>query len=173
MFIAIEILITPTKLHYFFFFFLGFIPIKNLIAQAASSTSNPNLTEKEKHSAKDSIFIQSSSAGAAFEEPPAFLGRSRLWMLGMTPPPAIVTSPKSLDSSSSFLTASWMCLGTILVFLLSLAAFPASSRTCSDSRVRFRQNTGGEATIGFEKPNSVRDHPTTLIESHASFKLVQ
>ncbi|KAJ6314119.1 hypothetical protein OIU78_017723 [Salix suchowensis] len=50
-------------------------------------------------------------------------------MLGMTPPLAIVTSPRSLLSSSSFLTASWMWRGTIRVFLLSLAAFPANSRT--------------------------------------------
>ncbi|KAJ6305806.1 hypothetical protein OIU76_002920 [Salix suchowensis] len=50
-------------------------------------------------------------------------------MLGKTPPFAIVTEPSSLLSSSSFLTASWMCLGTIRFFLLSLAAFPASSST--------------------------------------------
>lgn len=35
----------------------------------------------------------------------------------------------TLLSSSSLRTASWMCLGTILVFLLSLAALPASSKT--------------------------------------------
>lgn len=35
----------------------------------------------------------------------------------------------TLLSSSSLRTASWMCRGTILVFLLSLAALPASSRT--------------------------------------------
>ncbi|KAJ0548088.1 hypothetical protein HanIR_Chr08g0379551 [Helianthus annuus] len=50
-------------------------------------------------------------------------------MLGITPPLAMVTSPRSLLNSSSFLTANWMCLGTILVFLLSLAAFPANSIT--------------------------------------------
>ncbi|KAJ6293194.1 hypothetical protein OIU76_025612 [Salix suchowensis] len=50
-------------------------------------------------------------------------------MLGITPPLAIVTSPRSLLSSSSFLTASWMWRGTIRVFLLSLAAFPANSST--------------------------------------------
>ncbi|KAJ6305808.1 hypothetical protein OIU78_021187 [Salix suchowensis] len=41
----------------------------------------------------------------------------------------MVTDPSSFPNSSSFLTASWMCLGTIRFFLLSLAAFPASSRT--------------------------------------------
>ena len=78
-------------------------------------------------------------------------------MLGRTPPAAMVTFPRSckqtpkcnnthklfhttvkqgmlmmtntLLSSSSLRTASWMCRGTILVFLLSLAALPASSRT--------------------------------------------
>ena len=33
-----------------------------------------------------------------------------MWMLGRTPPEAIVTPLSSLLSSSSFLTASWMCL---------------------------------------------------------------
>jgi hypothetical protein len=50
-------------------------------------------------------------------------------MLGRTPPSAIVVFERSLLSSSSFLMASKMCLGTILVFLLSLAALPANSRT--------------------------------------------
>ena len=36
------------------------------------------------------------------------LGNSTVWMLGNTPPDAMVTDPKSLDNSSSFLTASWM-----------------------------------------------------------------
>ena len=74
-----------------------------------------------------------------------FLGRRTAWMLGRTPPWAIVTPASSLFSSSSFLEnkedsqeesltllaylmASWRCLGMILVFLLSLAALPASSR---------------------------------------------
>ena len=50
-------------------------------------------------------------------------------MLGSTPPAAIVTPPSNLLSSSSFRTANWMWRGTIRVFLLSRAAFPASSRT--------------------------------------------
>lgn len=50
-------------------------------------------------------------------------------MLGNTPPLAIVTEPSSLLNSSSFFTANWMCLGMILFFLLSLAAFPANSKT--------------------------------------------
>jgi len=59
---------------------------------------------------------------------PLFLGRSTAWILGRTPPAAMVTFPRSLFSSSSFLTASVICLGTIRLFLLSRAAFPASSR---------------------------------------------
>ena len=50
-------------------------------------------------------------------------------MLGRTPPSAMVVLAKSLFSYSSFLMAKRMCLGTILVFLLSLAALPASSKT--------------------------------------------
>ena len=72
-----------------------------------------------------------------------FLGSSTEWMLGSTPPWAMVTCASSLLSSSSFLTeesvtikfaqyshlmASWRCLGMILRFLLSLAALLASSR---------------------------------------------
>nr|GMD23622.1 Uncharacterised protein [Ipomoea batatas] len=53
-----------------------------------------------------------------------------------TPPLAMVTDPNSLLNSSSFLTANWMCLGTILFFLLSLAAFPASSKT-----YKFKEST--------------------------------
>ena len=51
------------------------------------------------------------------------------WIGGITPPLAIVVFAISLLSSSSFLTASWICLGIILVFLFSFAAFPANSRT--------------------------------------------
>lgn len=61
---------------------------------------------------------------------PVFFGKSTVWMFGRTPPAAIVTVPNNLLNSSSFRTASWMCRGTIRFFLLSLAAFPASSRTC-------------------------------------------
>ena len=50
-------------------------------------------------------------------------------MFGRTPPEAMVTVDRSLLNSSSFLMASWMCLWMILDFLLSLAAFPANSRT--------------------------------------------
>lgn len=57
-----------------------------------------------------------------------FFGRSWARMFGRTPPCGMVTPARSLFSSSSFLTASWMCLGRILVFLFSRAAFPASSR---------------------------------------------
>ena len=58
-----------------------------------------------------------------------FLGRSTAWMLGSTPPWAMVTPPKSLFNSSSLRMASCKCRGMILVFLLSRAAFPANSRT--------------------------------------------
>ena len=42
------------------------------------------------------------------------LGSRTEWMLGSTPPDAIVTSPRSLESSSSFRIASWMWRGMIL-----------------------------------------------------------
>ena len=45
-------------------------------------------------------------------------------MLGSTPPDAMVTEPRSLFSSSSLRTASWMWRGTMRVFLLSRAALP-------------------------------------------------
>ena len=50
-------------------------------------------------------------------------------IFGNTPPSAIVVLAKSLFNYSSFLMAKRICLGTILVFLLSFAAFPANSRT--------------------------------------------
>jgi hypothetical protein len=49
-------------------------------------------------------------------------------MLGITPPEAMVTWPRRRLSSSSFRIASWMWRGMMRVFLLSRAAFPASSR---------------------------------------------
>ena len=49
-------------------------------------------------------------------------------MFGKTPPEAMVTPPRSLLSSSSFLMARVRWRGTIRLFLLSRAAFPASSR---------------------------------------------
>ena len=58
-----------------------------------------------------------------------FLGKSCAWMLGKTPPSAIVTLPRSTLSSSSFLTASWMWRGTMRNFLLSRQAFPANPST--------------------------------------------
>ena len=58
-----------------------------------------------------------------------FLGRRTAWMLGRTPPWAMVTPARSLFNSSSFLIASCRCLGMILVFLLSREALPANSRT--------------------------------------------
>ncbi|PNH02820.1 histone H3 [Tetrabaena socialis] len=54
---------------------------------------------------------------------------STAWMLGSTPPDAMVTSPSSLPSSSSLRMASWMWRGTMRFFLLSRAALPASSST--------------------------------------------
>ena len=79
------------------------------------------------------IFNQQISDQASSEpstlSPLPFLGSKNTWMLGRTPPDAIVTELSNLLSSSSFLIASWICLGTIRVFLLSRAAFPASSST--------------------------------------------
>lgn len=63
---------------------------------------------------------------AAFAD---FFGRRTGFMLGKTPPCAIVTPLSSFPSSSSFLTANRTWRGMIRFFLLSLAALPASSRT--------------------------------------------
>ncbi|XP_058719339.1 uncharacterized protein LOC131592080 [Poecile atricapillus] len=57
-----------------------------------------------------------------------FLGSSTAWMLGSTPPCAMVTLPNSLLSSSSLRMASCRWRGMMRVFLLSRAALPASSR---------------------------------------------
>uniref|UniRef100_A0A5F9CKJ6 Histone H2A n=1 Tax=Oryctolagus cuniculus TaxID=9986 RepID=A0A5F9CKJ6_RABIT len=57
-----------------------------------------------------------------------FLGSSTAWMLGSTPPCAMVTRPSSLLSSSSLRMASCRWRGMMRVFLLSRAALPASSR---------------------------------------------
>merc|ERR1719321_1155601 len=73
--------------------------------------------ERPSQQAKDAYFLEAD-----------FLGRSVAWMFGRTPPDAIVTEPRSLFSSSSLRTASWMWRGTMRVFLLSRAALPASSR---------------------------------------------
>lgn len=61
-----------------------------------------------------------------------FLGSSTAWIFGSTPPSAIVTWDKSWLSSSSFRTASCKWRGMIRAFLLSRAAFPASSRTSAE-----------------------------------------
>ena len=84
-----------------------------------------------------------------------FFGNKTEWMFGKTPPEAIVTVPNNLDNSSSFRMASWMCLGTILDFLLSLEAFPASSRT---SAAKY-SNTAAKYT-GAPAPTRVANLPT-------------
>merc|ERR550517_2220356 len=71
---------------------------------------------------------QAFSLALAPPAPWLFLGRRTAWMLGNTPPWAIVTPDMSLFSSSSFLMANCRCLGMMRDFLLSLAALPASSR---------------------------------------------
>ena len=58
-----------------------------------------------------------------------FLGRSTAWMLGSTPPWAMVTPDRSLFNSSSLRMASCRWRGMILLFLLSRAALPANSKT--------------------------------------------
>ena len=68
------------------------------------------------------------------------LGSSTEWMLGSTPPAAMVTPPSSLDSSSSLRTASWMWRGTMRVFLLSRAALPASSSTSAAHQNGYRMS---------------------------------
>ncbi|XP_070371550.1 histone H1.5 isoform X1 [Equus asinus] len=54
--------------------------------------------------------------------------KNTAWMLGSTPPCAMVTLPSSLLSSSSLRMASCRWRGMMRVFLLSRAALPASSR---------------------------------------------
>ncbi|XP_060864356.1 uncharacterized protein LOC132940663 [Metopolophium dirhodum] len=58
-----------------------------------------------------------------------FFGKSTAWMLGNTPPWAMVTPDNSLFNSSSFLMANCKCLGMMRDFLLSRAALPANSKT--------------------------------------------
>ena len=52
-----------------------------------------------------------------------FLGRSTEWMLGRTPPEAMVTPPRNLLSSSSLRTARTRCRGVTRFFLLSRQAY--------------------------------------------------
>lgn len=59
-----------------------------------------------------------------------FFGNRTGLIFGNTPPLAMVTPWSNFPNSSSFLTASNTCLGLILFFLLSRAAFPANSKTC-------------------------------------------
>ena len=58
-----------------------------------------------------------------------FFGNKTEWMFGKTPPLAMVTVPRSLDSSSSLRIANWMWRGTMRDFLLSRLALPANSST--------------------------------------------
>ena len=67
---------------------------------------------------------------------PVFFGRRIAWMLGKTPPWAMVTPDNNLFNSSSFLMANWRWRGMIRVFLLSRAALPANSRISADKYSR-------------------------------------
>merc|ERR1719228_622440 len=80
-----------------------------------------------------------------------FLGNSTAWMLGKTPPWAMVTPARSLFSSSSFLMASCRCLGMMRDFLLSLAALPASSKI---SAARYSMTAGKKLVQFFVIPDS-------------------
>ena len=76
-------------------------------------------------------------------------------MFGSTPPWAIVTPDSSLFSSSSFLMASWTCLGMIRVFLLSRAALPADRKANEEEeRSRLVKN------IHTSKVNPTHTYPT-------------
>ncbi|CAM9458403.1 unnamed protein product [Scytosiphon promiscuus] len=81
-------------------------------------------------------------------------------MLGNTPPEAMVTSPRSLLSSSSLRTASWMWRGMMRAFLLSRAALPASSST---SAVRYSRTaaryTGAPPPTRLENLPFLRKRP--------------
>ncbi|XP_039918681.1 LOW QUALITY PROTEIN: uncharacterized protein LOC120752087 [Hirundo rustica] len=74
---------------------------------------------------------------------------STAWMLGSTPPCAIVTLPSSLLSSSSLRMASCRWRGMMRVFLLSRAALPASSRISavrySSTAARYHRGAGAHA----------------------------
>jgi len=54
----------------------------------------------------------------------------------VTPAWAMVTPERSLFNSSSLRMASWICLGMILVFLLSRAALPADNDEAATSSTR-------------------------------------
>ena len=102
-------------------------------------TSGSETTERS----KDSLPAQTSWLTAPFlpdllSDFALFAGRSSGWMDGRTPPWEMTTWPSSLLSSSSFRTASCRCRGMIRDFLLSRAAFPASSRISADCRGRQR-----------------------------------
>lgn len=81
-------------------------------------------------------------------------------MLGNTPPLAIVTEPSSLLNSSSFFTANWMCLGMILFFLLSLAAFPANSKTYQIHKQNYEKkliNCKSRFIISYERKKNTNE----------------
>ncbi len=76
------------------------------------------------------FFFQTLADGSPFSLPDLLLDGNKVGLIyGKTPPSAIVVLAINLFNSSSFLIANKICLGTILVFLLSLAAFPANSKT--------------------------------------------
>ena len=85
---------------------------------------------------EDSLFWWKWASTAYFFCFSFFLGNKTAWMLGRTPPDAIVTPERSLFNSSSFRTASWRWRGMILAFLLSRAAFPANSKISADKYSR-------------------------------------
>ena len=61
-------------------------------------------------------------------EEDCYLGNRTTWVLGSTPPWAMVTPWSNLFKSSSFRMANCKCRGMIFLLLLSLAAFPANSK---------------------------------------------
>jgi hypothetical protein len=69
------------------------------------------------------------------------------WILGKTPPCAIVTPDNNLLSSSSFRIANWRWRGIIRLFLLSRAAFPANSRISAERYSRTYLNKWYKKTI--------------------------
>merc|ERR1719432_375585 len=92
-----------------------------------------------------------------------FLGSSTAWMLGKTPPWAMVTPARSLFNSSSLRIASWRCLGMMRDFLLSLAALPAPHQTTQQQpshhldlpHVADILNQAGSQLIFFQLPDNV------------------
>ena len=84
-------------------------------------------------------------------------------MFGSTPPAAMDTPPRSLFSSSSLRTASWMWRGMMRVFLLSRAALPGRRRSFATAVDARRERSYSSARV--ERRTAPRHASRTLRES--------